>query len=96
MAWIEYDNQKYKIIIRRLQCLNCSSVVQGFEGECSCGRVIIKNGKRNWPYFPIKDVSLWESSKGDVLPQMVLDHFFELSRGANKTGTNTKASTSTS
>ena len=96
MAWIEYDNEKYKMVLRRLQCLNCNDVVQGYEGMCSCNRVIIKNGKRNWPYFPVKDVSLWESPKGTVLPQMVLDHFFQLSRETNKASTDTKTSTSTS
>lgn len=96
MAWIEYNNKKYKMMLRKLQCLNCGSVVQGFDVDCDCGRVIIKNGKRTWPFFPIKDVSIWKNEDNDILPQSVLDYLFNLSREANKTSTNTKTSTSTS
>ena len=96
MAWISYNDEKYIMVLRKLQCLNCGYEVQGLDGFCSCGCVIIRNGQLNWPYFPVKDVSIWKCNTGKVLPQEVLDHYFNLRREANKSGTDTKTSTSTS
>jgi hypothetical protein len=96
MAWINYNNEKYTMHIHKLQCLNCSFIIQGFDVVCDCNRVIIRNGQRTWPYFPVKDVSIWKSESGNVLPQEVLDHYFNLRREPDKTGTDTKTSTRTS
>lgn len=94
MAWINYSNEKYFLKHWRNQCLKCDSVLETWDCVCSCGLVIIKNGQRTWPFFPTRDVSVWKSDSGNVLPQFVLDHYF-LSREANKTSANTKASAST-
>lgn len=80
----------------RIQCLNCSYIVQGFEDVCYCSRVLLRNGQRTWPYFPIRDVSIWKTSTGKVLPQSIVDYYFNLSREPNKTSTNTKTRTLTS
>jgi len=96
MAWIQYKNEKYMMHLRKLECLSCNSIVQGFDVVCGCSRVIIRNGQRTWPYFPVKDVSIWKSESGNLLPQEVLDYYFNLRRETNKTSTNTETSTSTS
>lgn len=96
MAWIEHKNEKYIMTLRKLQCLNCGSIVQGLDGVCNCSRVILNSGQRTWPYFPVKDVSIWKSTNGNILPQEVLDSYFNLRRETNKTGTDTETSTSTS
>lgn len=96
MAWISYNDEKYIMTLRKLQCLNCHSVIQGLDGVCSCSQVIVKNGQRTWPYFPVKDVSIWKSSNGNVLPQKILDYYFNLRRETNKTSTDTEPGTRTS
>ncbi len=93
MSWINFSGDKYHFSIYRIQCLNCSSIVQGFEDSCSCGMILLKNGQRTWPYFPVRDVSLWKTRQGKVLPQPILDHYFNLRRESNKTSTNTETST---
>lgn len=93
MSWINFNGKQYSLSTYRIQCLNCSSIVQGFDDVCNCGLILLKNGQRTWPYFPVRNVSIWKTSKGNVLPQHVLDHYFNLSRKANKTSTNTETST---
>ncbi len=95
MDFIEYNGEKYFLAIWRVQCLKCDSVVQTWNGRCRCGLVIVKEGRKTWPYFPTEDVSIWKSRTGKILPQHVLDHHY-LSRKAYKTSTNTETSTSTS
>lgn len=96
MAWINHAGEKYKLHHWKLQCLNCHDVVQTWNGNCLCGLVLVKEGRRSWPYFPVHDVSIWMSPSGAVLPQSVVDHFFNLRREPDKTGTDTETSTSTS
>jgi hypothetical protein len=95
MAWINYDGQKYTLEKWRLQCLNCHDVVQTWSGNCDCRLIVIQNGRRTYPYFPVHDVSIWLSKSGSVLPQSIVNKYFNL-REPNKTSANTKPSTSTS
>ena len=95
MAWIDYNGEKYTMAIWRIQCSNCSSVVQTWNGSCNCGIVKVKDGQRTWPYYPAEDVSIWKSPTGKVLPQRVLDTYF-LRREANKTSTDTEPGTGSS
>lgn len=95
MAWINYNSEKYSMTHWRVQCLNCDYILQTWNCSCKCGLVVVKEGQRVWPYPPIKDVSIWTSPSGKILPQNVLDTYF-LSRESNKTSTNTETSTSTS
>lgn len=93
MSWIKFNGHIYQFSTYRIQCLNCSSIVQGFDDNCNCGLVVLKNGQRTWPFFPVKNVSIWKTFKGDILPQYVLDHYYNLSRETDKTGTYTETST---
>lgn len=95
MAWINYNNEKYGMEIWRVQCLNCDDILQTWNCSCKCRLVVVKEGQRTWPYPPVKDVSIWKSPSGKILPQRVLDVYF-LSRESDKTSTDTKPSTSTS
>jgi hypothetical protein len=95
MSWINYNGEKYMMKQWRIQCLKCDTVLQSWDCYCKCGLVIIKNGQRTWPYFPVRDISVWTNSNGYILPQSVLDHYF-LSRETDKTSTNTETGTSTS
>ena len=93
MSWINFNGKRYSPFNYRIQCLSCSSIVQGFDDSCNCGLILLKNGQRTWPCFPVRNVSIWKSSKGDVLPQHVLDHYFNLSRETNETRTYTETCT---
>ena len=94
MAWITHNYENYKLETWKVQCLKCDDILQGWDGSCNCGLIIVKDGRRVWPYFPVKDVSIWKSATGKVLPQSVVDHYFL--RKSNKTSTDTETSTSTS
>jgi len=96
MALIGYKNEIYSLYVYRLQCIHCKTVADTLlRHRCRCGKVILDNGKFIGDPGTYKDVSIWVSSSGAILPQKILDEYF-LSREANKTSANTKASTSTS
>ena len=95
MGWINYNDEKYTMNQWKVQCLNCDYTLQTWNCVCNCGLVVIKKGCRVWPYPPVKDVSIWSSSTGKILPQRVLDSYF-LSRESNKSSTDTEPSTSSS
>jgi hypothetical protein len=95
MGWITYNEEQYSMVEWRVQCLNCDSILQRWNGICSCGLVVVKDGNRVWPYPPVRDVSVWKSPTGRILPQRVLDSYY-LSRESDKTSTNTETSTSSS
>ncbi len=95
MAWITYNDEDYYMKEWRVQCLNCDCILQRWNGVCSCGLIVVKNGNQVWPYPPVRDVSLWTSSTGKILPQRVLDSYL-LRREPNKASTDTEACTSSS
>lgn len=96
MALIGYRNDIYKMYSYRLQCIHCRTVADTLLcNHCKCGKVKLDNGKYIGDPGIYKDVSIWVSEKGTVLPQSVVDKYF-LSREANKTGADTKAGTRTS
>jgi len=76
MAWINHNNEKYFMTQWRLQCLNCSFIVEEVNPICNCGRIVIKNGRRFGEYFPYKDVSIWRNKFGSRLDQCIIDHFY--------------------
>jgi hypothetical protein len=93
MAYILHNDEKYVMKKWRIQCLKCSDILQTWDCTCFCGLIFIENGQRKWPYFPVKDVSIWTTTTGKILPQPILDHYFNLSRETNKASTNTETST---
>ena len=96
MALIGYNKEIYSIYVYRLQCNHCKTVADTLlKYGCSCGKVRLENGKYIGDPGIYKDVSIWVSDKGSILPQKVLDKYF-LSRETNKTSTDTKTSTSAS
>jgi len=94
MIWILYENEKYYFRTWRLQCLECRSTVQGPDQSCFCNKVVIKEGRRVSEGFDYRDVSLWTSETGNVLPIDVLDHYYGLGRESNEARADTEASTS--
>ncbi len=96
MAWINYNDERFTLAHWRIQCLKCEDILQTWDCSCSCGLIIVRNGQKTWPMFPTRDVSIWKSRKGTVLPQHILDKYFRLGRESNKTSTNTETGTSTS
>jgi hypothetical protein len=68
----------------KIQCLNCDSTLQSWDCSCDCGMVIVKNGQRTWPFFPVRNISLWTSPTGKVLPQHIVDHHFNLKQGSQQ------------
>lgn len=95
MGWIVYNQEEYRMEQWRVQCFNCESILETWNGCCKCGLIIVKEGRKTWPFAPTKDVSIWKSPTGKILPQNVLDHYF-LSRKTDKTRADTETSTSTS
>jgi hypothetical protein len=94
MIWIVFENQRYFFRTWRLQCRHCRSTVEGPDGSCLCNRVVIKEGKRVSEGFEYRDVSLWISETGNILPLDVIDHYYGLRREANQARADTEASTS--
>jgi hypothetical protein len=94
MIWIVFENERYFIRTWRLQCLECRSTVQAPDGCCFCNKVVIKEGRRVSEGFEYRDVSLWTSETGNVLPLNILDHYYGLGREANEARADTEASAS--
>jgi hypothetical protein len=94
MIWIVYENERYFFRTWRLQCLHCRSTVQAPDGCCLCNRVVIKEGRRVSQGFEYRDVSLWTSETGNILPMHVLEHYYGLRREADEARADTEASAS--
>ena len=94
MIWIVFENERYFIRTWRLQCLECRSTVQAPDGCCFCNKVVIKEGRRVSDGFHYRDISIWMSETGDILPVEVLDDYYVLRREANEARADTEASAS--
>ena len=96
MIWIVFENHKYFFRTWKVQCLDCRSTVEGPDGSCFCNKVVIKEGRRVSEGIDYRDVSLWTSETGKVLPLHVIDHYYGLHREANEARADTEAGASAS
>ena len=95
MTTIYYNDDTYFLRNPRYQCLTCNEIVERLFHVCSCGKVIIQRGQRK-DMNDARDVSIWISKSGRILPQYVLDRKLGLRREADEASAYTESSTRTS
>jgi hypothetical protein len=72
MTTIHYNDDEYTIFTPRYQCLTCNDIAEKLFSRCICGKVIIQRGVRK-DMNDARDVSIWKSKNGKILPQHELD-----------------------
>lgn len=92
MGSISFDDDIYTLITPRYQCSSCNQIVGQLFIQCSCGKLIIQRGQKKG-FYPVRDVSVWKSKNGKVLPQFVVDKYFNLCRETDESCTNTESGT---
>ena len=75
MTTIHYNDDTYTLFKPRYQCLICNDVVEKLFSRCLCGKIIIQRGERK-DMNDARDVSIWRSKSGRILPQHELDRWY--------------------
>jgi len=75
MGTIYYNDDVYTLFKPRYQCLSCDQIVEQLFGTCKCGKVMIQRGNRK-DMSDTRDVSIWKSKSGKILPQRELDRYY--------------------
>lgn len=92
MGSISFDDEIYILNTLRYQCLKCDQIVEKLFGSCKCGNLMIQRGQRKG-FHTVRDVSVWKSKSGKVLPQFILDRHFNLRGESDESGTHTESGT---